>query len=59
MTRYKKVHINGQTLHVAESLSSRTNAARGYCDTCSGNGTVADGRNKVKPCGDCNGTGRP
>lgn len=56
--KYKTVKLGGRTLRVAETLSASTNARRGYCSTCSGNGTVSAGRNKVKTCGTCTGTGR-
>lgn len=58
MAKYKTVKVPGGTVRVAETLSAATNAKRGYCPTCSGNGTVSAGRNKVKPCDPCNGTGR-
>jgi len=58
VAKYKSVKLGGRTLRVAETLSTKTNAARGYCPTCSGNGTVPKGRNKVKSCDSCNGTGR-
>ena len=58
MAKYKTVKLGGQTLRVAETLSAKTNASRGYCNDCSGNGTVPNGRNKVKPCDTCHGTGR-
>lgn len=58
MAKRKTVKIPGGTIRVAEQLSAATCARRGYCTNCSGNGTVPKGRNKVKTCDPCNGTGR-
>jgi len=57
VAKYKTVKLGGRTLRVAETLSAKTNTARGYCPDCSGNGTVTV-RRKVTPCETCNGTGR-
>jgi DnaJ-class molecular chaperone len=57
VAKYKTVKLGGRTLRVAETLSAKTNTARGYCPDCSGNGTVT-ARRKVTPCETCNGTGR-
>jgi DnaJ-class molecular chaperone len=57
MAKYKTVKVPGGTVRVAETLSAATNAKRGYCPDCSGNGTVTV-RRKVTSCDSCNGTGR-
>src|SRR4051812_40050623 len=46
-TEYQTVNVGSRQVRVAKTLSERTNARRGYCQTCSGNG-----------CADCAGRGR-
>ena len=46
-TEYQTVNVGGRQVRVAKTLSERTNARRGYCNSCSGNG-----------CAECAGRGR-